>query len=90
MSLIGRTKAIRKGFTLVEIIVVISILAILATIAFVAFSDYTKNARDSVRIGDIAGIKQGLHVFDKQNGEYPAPSGTVKNVVYSGQLAFVE
>lgn len=52
----------KKGFTLVELIIVITILAILATIAFVSFQSYTKDARNSKRMSDIASIAQAIEV----------------------------
>ena len=49
-------KMTRKGFTLVELIVVITILAILATIAFLSFQGYSASARDSKRVSDLNSI----------------------------------
>ena len=49
-------KMTRKGFTLVELIVVITILAILATIAFLSFQGYSASARDSKRQADVRNL----------------------------------
>jgi len=40
----------RKGFTLVELIVVISILAILGTVSFLSIQSYTWFARNAIRL----------------------------------------
>ncbi len=63
-------KNTRKGFTLVELIVVIVILATLATVAFITLQDYPIQARDSKRTQDISSISQ------KMSAEYT--KGTVK------------
>lgn len=52
-------KSLKKGFTLVELIVVITILVILATIAFMTLGDYPMEARDSKRQTQVSTI------FDK-------------------------
>src|SRR4051794_24539940 len=44
----------KRGFTLIEILVVIAIVGILASIMFVAFSSAKDKARDSVRKGEIS------------------------------------
>ena len=53
----GRKKKIsnpdKKGYTLIEILVVIGIIAILATFAFVFFGGATKSARDAKRLNDL-------------------------------------
>ena len=38
----------RKGFTLVELLVVIAILAILATVSILGYTSFTKKANESV------------------------------------------
>ncbi|PZM83143.1 hypothetical protein DLH72_03885 [Candidatus Gracilibacteria bacterium] len=52
-------KNLKKGFTLVELIVVITILAVLATIAFITLGDYPMKTRDTKRISQVGTI------FDK-------------------------
>lgn len=47
---------LKKGFTLIELIVVITILAILGTIAFVNFNSYSGKARNSKRTSDLRTI----------------------------------
>ncbi|MDD3144687.1 MAG: prepilin-type N-terminal cleavage/methylation domain-containing protein [Candidatus Gracilibacteria bacterium] len=46
----------KKGFTLVELIVVITIISILGTIAFINLQGYNVGARDTKRISDINSI----------------------------------
>lgn len=72
----------KKGFTLVELIVVITILAILWTIAFISLQWYSKSARDSKRVSDIWNIKTSLALFNTRTWRYPEPD-QITNIVYS-------
>ncbi len=67
----------KKGFTLVELIIVITILAILATIAFISFKGYTLNARDSNRLATLNNIEKWLTLFEIKSGNYPKPDWEV-------------
>lgn len=51
---------LKKGFTLVELIVVITILAVLATIAFITLGDYPVKSRDSKRQSQVSALFQKL------------------------------
>ena len=50
----------KKGFTLVELIVVITILAILWTVSFLSFNGYAKSARNAKRIDSIWKISAAI------------------------------
>ena len=63
----------KKGFTLVELIVVITILAILWTIAFISLQWYSENARDTKRVADVNNIKKALEFFVLNSEIYPMP-----------------
>ena len=80
---------LKKGFTLVELIVVITILAILWTIAFISIQWYAKDARDSVRIQDIANIKKSLELFVVEKWFYPVPSDATE-VTYSWWVVWTQ
>jgi len=51
----------KKGFTIIELIVVIVILAILGSIWFISYNSYLKTARDSQRKSDITLINNALN-----------------------------
>lgn len=48
--------AVRKGFTIVELIIVITVIAILATIAIVSYNGAQNNANDSAVKSDLDGV----------------------------------
>lgn len=71
----------KKGFTLVELIVVIVILAILATIAFISLRDYPVQARDSKRISEIGSLADKANILLAEHPEklLALASGTLSN-----------
>lgn len=62
----------KKGFTLVELMIVIAIIAILTVIGVVVYQGQQKNARDTRRSSDIQAIAQSLEA-QKQPGQINYP-----------------
>lgn len=52
----------RRGFTIVELVVVMTIMAILLVLGFVGFASSQANARDAERSADINAIAKGLEI----------------------------
>lgn len=65
-------RANRKGFTLIEILIVVVIVAILAAISVPIYVEYVKSARASDAKTSISAIWQGAQVFYQDKGEWPA------------------
>ena len=66
----------RRGFTLVELLVVISIIGFLTVASVVVFNIVRMQARDAVRVGNIATLTRALAMYlnDSKTG-YPASTG---------------
>ncbi len=62
----------KKGFTLIELMVVIAVIAILATIALVGLSGVQKGARDTQRLATMNGIRTAMQRYNSNTGSYPA------------------
>jgi len=64
-------KAIQKGFTLIELMIVVAIIGILAAIAIPAYQDYTIRAQVSEGLSLASDIKAGVAEFMAQTGDWP-------------------
>lgn len=72
----------KKGFTIVELLIVIVVIAILAAITIVAYNGIQQRARDARRASDISQIKKALLAYDARHGGVvrPAVTGYTKPV----------
>ncbi|KKU04152.1 MAG: Type II secretion pathway protein XcpT [Candidatus Woesebacteria bacterium GW2011_GWC2_47_16] len=65
----------KKGFTLVELLVVMAIIAILATVIIGGFRSSQMRGRDAQRKSDLKQIANALEIFFADYGKYPPASG---------------
>lgn len=62
----------KKGFTLIEILVVIALIGVLSGILIVSFQGVRKSARDGKRKADLEQIRSGLEMCKQQTRTYPS------------------
>lgn len=61
----------KKGYTLVEILVVLTIIAVMMAAAIVSYGSITRKSRDSKRRSDMEQVRQALEMYRADNGGYP-------------------
>lgn len=70
------SKFSRKGFTLIEILIVVAIIGILAGVVLVGLRGTGPQARDSRRAADLRQVQNGLELYYNKNNRYPVATGS--------------
>jgi len=70
----------KKGFTLIEILVVVTIIGILASITLLGLGPARRSATDARRVADLRAVQAALEVSYNKNGAYPA-AATVTDIL---------
>lgn len=65
----------KKGFTLIELVVVMAIIAVLAAAGLSSFTSTQKKGRDARRKSDLTQVSRALEFYYNDQGEYPTSSG---------------
>ncbi len=78
-----KLKLNKKGFTIVELLIVIVIIGILATIGFVAFSGAQNKANKSKAESTVSQVKSKLGEYYATNNTYPADKAAVTTFLNS-------
>ena len=84
MSKICKSFKVRKGFTLVEMIIVVTILGILASIAIVKYGKVESNAKKNIDYTNAANIASAATIAMSEG--LPSEQITVSNLLTKGYL----
>ena len=76
LSLLTYHFKVKRGFTLIEILVVLTIIGILTSIGTVAYNNTLDKGRDNRRKQDLASIKAALTMYFEDNHYYYPPECT--------------
>ena len=76
-------KAIQKGFTLIELMIVVAIIGILAAIAIPAYQDYTIRSQVTEGMTLAGDLKASIAEYTAQVGDWP-PSMTELGLASGG------
>ena len=66
----------RRGFTLIELVVVIIIIAILAAVAVPKFYDRADDAREAATLQSLSTLRGAIELYRADNSGYPSTLGT--------------
>lgn len=77
----------RKGFTLVELLVVVGIIGVLASVSIVSLNSVRQKGRDAKRISEVKQMQSGLEAYFTNAGSYPV-QGTAAAPVTLGAVNF--
>src|SRR6056297_250316 len=84
----------KKGFTLIELIIVMSIIGIMAIVAVVAIGSKASDARDARRLWDAQQIHRAFALHAVENpSDYligpPAPNVLLHNLTNKADVAYL-
>lgn len=76
----------RRGFTIVELLIVVVVIAILAAITIVSYNGITNSAKESALKSDLTTAAKKLHVAKVEDGSFPGakPGFMSENLTYAG------
>ena len=69
-------KAIQKGFTLIELMIVVAIIGILAAVAIPQYQDYTKKAKIGNALTSVDSVKTAVGLCAQESGLTNCDSGS--------------
>lgn len=70
----------KKGFTLIELMIVVAIIGILAAVAIPAYSNYTKRAKVSEITNAMGAVGSAMMEYYSDKGEWPEPINTIAGI----------
>ncbi len=81
-------KKLRKGFTLLELLVVVAIIGILASIAVVSFGNARSKAKDAKILGDARAVQNAIALYFSDKDALPGTLATGKQI--KGDIVYLQ
>ncbi|MBN2197885.1 type II secretion system protein [Candidatus Wolfebacteria bacterium] len=64
----------KKGFTLIEILIVVAIIGLLTSVVLVGLGSFRQSGRDARRIADLRETQNALELYYAKYYQYPNPA----------------
>lgn len=77
----------RRGFTVLEALIVIAVFGLLATLAVLSLNSARASLRDAQRLSDISLLRAGLSQHWLEKATYPESGGTELGTQNTGRLS---
>ena len=78
----------RKGFTLIEILIVVAIIAILASVVLVGLGPAQQSGRDARRLSDLYQIQTALGLYNNKCGGFPGAGNAACGAALPGAAVY--
>lgn len=75
LPIVNYKLATRRGFTILELIIVVAIIAILVSVTITFLGDSRKRSRDTVRLRETREISTALDLYYTSENHYPTEAG---------------
>lgn len=83
-SIIHTVRTNKKGFTLIEILIVVGIIGLLASVVLSGLGSVRGRGRDTRRVADLRQVQQGLELYYTRCQRYPGGPATSGSSCGSG------
>jgi len=67
----------KRGFTIIELLVVVAVIAVLSSVIMVALSNAKEKSRDARRASDMREIQNALNLYFTDNNRFPVVTTAV-------------
>jgi len=74
----------KKGFTLIELVIVIVLISILAAVAYPKYIDLRNDAHKSADLATISALRAGVHIYFAKHHEFPQDAATLEDCLEEG------
>ena len=78
----------KKGFTLIELVMIIVILGVLAAVAIPKYYNLLSDANTAAEKGVVGGVRAGIHTYFAQNKAWPTTLDSASDGAATSSNAF--